>query len=341
MMSQIKKAVFYCDVRSLNDATNYYCGIIKKSIVSKGYSFEIIHKLSDIKKPDLILTITEKYFLWAKLRFPNTKSIFWAQGVSAEEAKMNLSTFGQKIRYCFRRFAEPIAVKKSDILFCVSEKMVEYYQKTYGLKRHEQIIVMPCYNLMLSDNFEIKQYDKPIFAYAGNASAWQGVDFMLEVYALVEKKISNAELRIFTKNKQEFESKINEKGISNYSINYIPVDELQKYLHKCKYGLIIRNNHIVNMVATPTKMNSYLAAYMIPIYSDGVDDFRLNINLGEFRLMGTSPLNAQALAKQIIKFEMSNHDYSKYQAIVKQVFKNHYNDEKYHVMINQLLDKIS
>lgn len=329
----MKKVYLYCDPNSLNDATNYYVGIISKCLQGQGFSVETIHHIADAKNAEIIITITEKYFLKAKLRYPLTKTIYWAQGINAEEARMNVDTLIKYLRYRFRRFAEPIAIRKSDILFCVSESMVQYYKEEYGLVDKGQIIVMPCYNLPLSDKFDIKQYQTPTFAYAGNTSLWQGVDLMLDVYALVEKQIPKSCLKIYSGNKDEFIQKCKARDIKNFEIKYVPVDQLQDELHNCKYGFIIRNNHIVNLVATPTKMNSYLAAYMIPIFSDGVDDFKRNINLGEFSLMAKCPLNVDDIAAKIIHFERSVHDFESYKSIVKNVFENHYSDSKYNKII--------
>ena len=325
----MKQAYLYCDPRSLNDATIYYVGLMTSPLKSNGYQFKTVHNLSQISYPDLIITITEKYFFFAKLRFPFAKTIYWAQGVDAEETKMSIHTFKQRLRYCFRRFTEPIAINKADILMCVSDRMVEYYQDNYGLKDHGQIIVMPCYNLSLSETFDTKQYEAPVFAYAGNTSVWQGVDFMLDVYALVEKRLPNTSLKLFSGNKDEFIQKCKDRGITNFELRYVPVNQLQEELHKCKYGFIIRNNHIVNLVATPTKMNSYLAAYMIPIFSDGVDDFNKNVQLGEYRLMINCPLDAENAAQKIIDFEKNHKDFSSYQKVVQKMFDRHYNDQKY------------
>lgn len=96
---EMKQVYLYCDPKSLNDATNYYVDLMTRPFKSKNYQVTTVHNLSEIKSPDVIITITEKYFFFAKLRFPFTKTIYWAQGVDAEEAKMNITTFVQRLRY--------------------------------------------------------------------------------------------------------------------------------------------------------------------------------------------------------------------------------------------------
>ena len=75
---------------------------------------------------------------------------------------------------------------------------------------------MPCYNLQLSKKFNEKQYEEPTFVYAGGASIWQGVDFMLDVYSNIEKKLPTSRLTLLTKDKDVFINKLKEKGINNY-----------------------------------------------------------------------------------------------------------------------------
>lgn len=335
----VNKVYLYCDPRSLNDATMYYVGIIKDCLIESGYDYAVVHKLSEIKNPNVILTITERYYFSAKVRFSKVKTIYWAQGIGAEEAKCQSKGLSGFLRYYLRLYTENIAVNKSDLLFCVSKRMEDYFKEKYGLRNLEKSIIMPCYNLTLSNSFDNRQYDNPTFCYAGGSSVWQGIDFMLEVYRRVEDKIPSSKLIICTGDKLSFKQKIKEYGIRNYEIKYVAVDKLQEELHKYKYGFILRDNHIVNQVATPTKMNSYLANYMIPIYSSSVQDFSDNLNLGDFRIMAEIPLNPNKVANQIIEFENSVHDFSKYRNVVEQIFDEHYNDRMYKAIILKMIKK--
>jgi len=308
-------------------------------LTEKGYNHCVIHELRDIKNPDLIITITGRYFLVAKLRFPKAKTIYWAQGVGAEEAKMSAKGIMGFLRYRLRLLAEAKAVNTSDILFCVSRKMVEYYTEKYGFNNFDRCVIMPCYNLPISQYFNETQYEFPTFAYAGGSSKWQGVDFMLDVYRKVEEQITTSKLIICTGEQQLFEQKIKARNINNYEIKYVPLNQLHDELHKYKYGFILRDDHIVNQVATPTKMNSYLANYMIPIYSDSVQDFRDHIQLGEFQLMAKTPMESAAVANQIVDFEKSEHDFLKYKDVVIKIFDLHYNDNRYNNVIKSKIDR--
>ena len=332
----MKRAYLYCDKRSLNDATIYYVNLVNECLQTRGYDIEIVHLLNDIKKPDLIFTITHYNFVKAKIRFPFVKTLNWAQGIGLEEAKMTRSYWK---RFPFWLF-EQITIWLSDMHLFVSDKMCEYYRNHFSYKGDRHII-MPCYNLPLGEFSSVERYYAPTFVYAGGISKWQGVDVLLDTYALVEAQIPNASLTMYCKERDYILDEAGKRGIKNIHVKYVPLDKLQEELQQYKYGFILREKNWVNYVATPTKMNSYLAAYLIPIFSDGVDDFSLNINLEEFTIMAQTPLNSDAIAKQIIAFENGNKCYDKYKEIVARVFSNHYNDAYYKTQIISKLQELS
>lgn len=325
----------YCDKRSVNDATTYYVDLMVKPLIERGYEYKIVHALHEIQKPDIILTITAKYFFMAKIRHPRCKTIYWAQGVSAAEAKMSINSIKAYNRYLYRAITEPIAVRNSDVLFCVSERMLQYYSETCRMHNDSKCIIMPCYNLPLSDRFIISQYKEPTFVYAGGFNIWQGIDFMMEVYSKVEKAIPNCRITILSNQKEQFKDAVSKYNILHYDIKYVPLDHLSDELHKHKYGFIIRDNNIVNNVSTPTKMNSYLSNYIIPVFSDAVDSFVKHIDLGQYQLMVNCPLDSTEAAEKIIQFERGVKDYAGYCSVVEKVFATYYNDSLYIDIINK------
>lgn len=324
----MKAYLYYCEASSLNDATNYYVGIIEKGLAQKGVCLIKTQDLNELSDADIIVTITVKAFFKAKTKNRNAKTIFWSQGVAPEEAIMSERTVRNYYRYICRYLLTHIALHFADLIFLVSEQMKNHYRKMYFCSL-DNTIVMPCYNLPVSKVFSTKQYDEPTFVYAGNAAAWQGVDLMLDVYAIIEQNIPNAKIMLLSKNEKEFTSKLQARNIKNYEIKYVSMDCIQEELHKYKYGFILRDNHIVNRVATPTKMNSYLSNYLIPIFSNTVDDFNRYIELGEFTIKAQYPLDAKIIAEEIIKFEKTKKNFEEYKGLVDRIFNEHYNDDVY------------
>lgn len=332
----MKKAYLYCDKRSLNDATIFYIDLVNDCLRIKGYDIFIVHQLDEIKKPTLIFTITNYYFVKAKLRFPFIKTINWSQGVEFEEVKMTRAYWKRFPFWLFEQFT----IWFSDMHLFVSDKMCEYY-RNYFLYRGNGHVIMPCYNLPLGKFSSVERFSSPSFVYAGGVSKWQGIDTLLDTYAKVEAQIPTSSLTMYCKENDYIYGEAQKRNINNIKVKYVSLDELQGELCQYKYGFILREKNWVNYVATPTKMNSYLAAYLIPIFSDGVDDFSLNINLGEFTIMAKTPLNPNAIAEQIVSFEKGEHCYEDYKSIVEGVFSRHYNDEHYKCQILKKLSELN
>lgn len=330
----MKKAYLYTDKRSLNDATNYYVGIVEKSLSLLGYEMHTAFRLSEIKNPDIIFTITSIYFVKAKIKFPFVKSLTWRQGLGYQEALM-----GRPYWKCIGfAVAEWLTCQFCDYLIYVSKQMQEYYRDSYGYKK-DNYDIMPCYNMQLSMEYSLEKFKSPTFVYAGGVSKWQSIDVMLDAYAIIEKEIPEASLHLYCKDTVVLRTMLSKRGIRNFSIKYVSVKQLQKEMLNYKYGFLLREKNWVNLVATPTKMNSYLASYIIPIYSNGVNDFERNIRLEEFTLMGDTPLNAKDIAAKVIAFEKQEHDYMHFIDYTKEIFNSHYNDNKYLDIISKGIQK--
>ena len=330
----MKTAYLYTDRRSLNAATNYYVGIVEKSLNKAGYEMYTVFSLREIRNPDLIFTITSIYFTKAKIRFPFIKSLTWRQGLGYQEALID-RPYWKCIVFAV---AEWLTCKRCDYLLFVSKQMQEYYRDSFGYKK-DNYDIMPCYNMPLSGNYSLDKFKSPTFVYAGGISKWQSIDVILDTYAIIEKRIPEASLHLYCKDTAALRKMLSNRGIHNCSIKYVSVEQLQKEMLCYKYGFLLRERTWVNLVATPTKMNSYLASYVIPIYSNGVNDFERSIKLGEFTIMGNTPLNAHDIAEKIIAFERQEHDYSQFIEYTKIIFESHYNDSKYIDIISKGIGK--
>lgn len=322
------KIIFYYDKRSVNDATIYYIRLIEKASLSLGIEMYYCTKLNNVSKGDILFTITEKYFCMAKLRYPFYKTIYWAQGIGPEEY---LIVGNNILKYWYKTIIELLSVRYSDVLFAVSNKMIEIFNKKYRYNKHNYI-VMPCYNLNYIHGLAIEtkeRYDQPSFVYAGNLAAWQCVEETLQIFKRVQQNIPCASLTLLVKEQEEANFLINKYGLKDVVLKYVSLVDLQNELTKYKYGFIIREDTLVNNVATPTKMNSYLASAIIPIYTDVINSFVENIHLREYNLCLESKSSIDQKARTILDFEKKIIDPSELDKSIQSVFATYYNNEEY------------
>ena len=313
---------------SLNDATQYYIELIEKAIEKAGGSSIRCNSLSEINSKDIVFTIELNTFMQCFFKRRGIKIIHWVQGVSPEEVML---TKPNKIFYYLRCMIEWLIMKFAIKIFFVSEAMLQHYEKKYKVKIKNKAIIIPCYNkhLQKSTFFTPNRYTKPHFVYAGSLSAWQCFDEMLTIYKKIEEKLPHSKLTILTAEIGKANISLAEKQIQHFEVKYIPLEELEIELSKYKYGFLIRKTSVINYVATPTKMNSYLSVGLIPVFTDAVGDFNEKIHLKEYELKLSGDINIEKAVQKILEFENNIIIPENYYNIVKNIFDNYYNDDKY------------
>ena len=315
------------------DATLFYMDIIKKAVIRAGdeardsYSFDFPQGRDIVALSPTILRHIRKLK-------PRTLSV-WFQGVGGVEY-LHYGECGRLKRierYIVLSIYEWIALKKATLNFFVSRRMLEYYQKKFGYN-NDNYVIMPCFNDQLKeDSFYNEKYKKPTFVYAGNLAKWQCFPQMIDLYKKIKEHLPQAELTIYTPDQEDALKILEQKGVEAI-IKYVPYLQLAEEIKGFKYGFLIREDDLVNNVATPTKMCNYLSNGIIPIFSNVIGDFK-----DEFRdLTYAIPLgnNLEGLEKlyELEDVEIDAKDVvNDYQTI----FDKYYSEEFY---INQIAQKI-
>ena len=121
--------------------------------------------------------------------------------------------------------------------------------------------------------------------------------------------------------------------IKNVIVDYCKISDLHIKLSQYKYAFLIRENHIVNKVSTPTKMNTYMAAGLIPIYTDVIDAFEKNINLEKFGIKVSYNSSINLIVDKILLHHQEVINSQELLKTYSKIFLNFYNDKFY---INEL-----
>lgn len=266
---------FYLEPRNQNEATNFYINIIKTAIESTGEKVIFTSSVKEIEKNDKVLVVSLKMFLFVWLNNPKQHIVTWYQGVAPEEAMCDSehNILFKLTRKNLLNILERLALKYSVKNIFVSNAMLEHYRNKYKYQSENHIII-PCFNQSLKRKYFTKEkYLTPSFVYAGSLSEWQCIDETLAIYKKINRLYPNSSLTLLTKETEKAKLICERSGIKA-DIKYVPISDLEVELGKYKYGFIVRDNIIVNNVATPTKMNSYMSVGVIPIYSNVVYDFK-------------------------------------------------------------------
>lgn len=325
---------FYLQEGDLNEATSYYVNIVRESLCQLGETVIFVSSLNQINPHDKVFVIHAKAFLKVWMKNPKQYIVIWFQGVVPEEAMcMFENSFSKYPRKYFWTFLEWLALRNAKKVFFVSQAMLEHYRIKYRYCKNNYFI-MPCFNQELNlSAFGSQRYKSPSFVYVGSLSRWQCITETLQLFSKIKKILPQATLSVYTKDREQA-ARLCEQNKVDAKIDYVSIENLQEVLTHYKYGFIVREDITVNNVATPTKMNSYMAAGVIPVYSDVIYDFRTVLGALKyavpFREYNECICKIEEIERQKINIELIKEEY-------KRAFDTYYSAKKYSDKLRQFL----
>lgn len=327
-----KKAHIYTNYHNIV-VQQTYLDIIRKSLMEEGYDCDYVKKIEGMPKDDLyVFSLGNDAVKWYIKGY--RKYIIWQQGATADESFMRNHS---KMRYHVLNMIDCFAMKKAQMIFFCSEYMKKHYEHLAKEDFSDKSYIMPCFNEKLSmDAIQRKDYSKKIFAYVGSLAIWQCFDETVKIFKEIQKIYPDAEFKVLTFSVDETISKIKAAGIKNYQVKCVPKEEVQKELEEVTYGFLIRENSIVNRVATPTKISSYMSAGVIPIFSDVLDDFYRISKEMKYVI----PMNNNVEADKIINFLNIEIDKKELMAEYEYLFDTYYSEKQHSKQISKLIRKI-
>jgi len=192
---------------------------------------------------------------------------------------------GHTLKYHFLKWVEKRAFEFCKIFICVSNNMKDHYIRKYPHTVKCIYIIKPIIptnslKTSVEDNriATIKKDlsiddNNVVFIYSGNVQQWQNIDLMLDEI----KKINNPYYKfiILTGSLEQIYKMIDDRNMdgNNLIIRSVLPEELNVYYTIAHYGFLLRDNHILNHVASPTKLTEYLFYGITPILKyDNVGD---------------------------------------------------------------------
>ena len=273
-------SIYFYIPEGCSSATKFYVDIIKDVYSSHGLECKLTDKLADIPYRANVVTIRPLEFLKVWLTKHPKYTLTWFQGLSPEEIKMEYKpSLRRFLKIPVHEFAEKLCLKVCDVCLFVSDAMRNHYIRKYGIIPDKSFI-MPCFNMEFNENLIRKnpyRYERPTFVYAGNLSSWQCFKHTLKLYKKIKDILPDASLRIYTHEIDKALSILKEHNV-DAKVDCVSAQQLSEELADYKYGFIVRDDIVVNNVATPTKMNSYMSSGLIPVYSDVIEAYKQPIS---------------------------------------------------------------
>lgn len=322
----MKELLLFADDGQLNEATTWYVGTIATVAESLGFRMRHVRSLGDIRDRDAVLVVECKSAFRLSVLRPKARVWLWMQGVFPEEARLH---FASRSREWLWRLFERVSLPRLQGVIMVSQAMRLHFGERYPAF-DLSTFVMPCVNARLDNRcFRFPgKYDHPRFVYAGSLHAWQCMAQTLAVFRKIKTARPDARLAIFTKEVESARQMTVSHGLNGVEIVHVPLDSLQDRLAEFKYGFVLRQEHLVNRVATPTKVSSYMAAGVIPVMTRAVQDY--NTALGEVEpIVISARLDVDLIARDVLAQEARPVDAEQVLRSYRRVFEGYFNHEAY------------
>lgn len=324
--------IFIKKERLVARVTDYYLETVGQALKDLGYQVRYGYDW-DPDRTDLAVTCTATSAVTLAAR--KIPYLYWAQGIWPEESLMR---HGSRLRFRLTSFLEKRALAKAEFVFFVSDAMRAHYEKKYGLSFEDRCYIMPCSNEELhSGSFDTPgKYESSTFCYVGGLSPWQCFEETLELYSRIEKELPGAKLLLYVPTPEAARPIAEKYGIRNYELDYVPVEELPQRLAGVKYGFVLRKDDPINQVATPTKVVSYLASGIIPIYSRCMSGIRSILRDSRYAVA----LDPEDTLSDLLETFRSPIQAKEVRKDIENIFRKHYDRQLHIQQIGDILQDI-
>lgn len=204
--------------------------------------------------------------------------IFDCHGTEPNEFQLNNPGIRGRFLYHLLSRLEKKVIDRSSLVITVSKKQFQLWGDIS--KNHVLLPMLPS-NIFFDENnyrnvIRIQlgiKFDEEVYVYSGQNQKWQMCEKTIEIYKTISVKRKNTRLIIYTRQIDFFENLVKKMGILNAIIMNVSYHDMPQYLDACDFGFCIRNESVINRVASPTKILEYLSRNVMPIITDTVGDF--------------------------------------------------------------------
>ena len=205
-------------------------------------------------------------------------------GVVIEEKIYNNQLNNNSFQHKYHNFFEEKIMKCCDINFCVSKKMIEYYIKKHKLEFNNFRLTRSTYDPEIFKDFDYSKKlsakkklglkNKIVFLYMGHKKAWQLTEAVVNIFSDIQKHLPDSMIIFLSDDVEGITKSLQYYGIDkeNYIITYVPHDEVPMYSYAADIAIILRDDSIVNRVASPVKFSEYIASGAMVIISNNIGD---------------------------------------------------------------------
>ncbi len=209
------------------------------------------------------------------LSYKKIKLIYDNRGVRIDEEIMTGHWKRKGIKVYIFRWLDKKLLSSSDVIIVVSHKFKTYLINSFNVINFNQnkIFIIPNRTDINSSAFSNRNINQPICVYAGSAAKWQSLNELANIFKTMISVFKDIKILILTYHLVDFQKILSHKELKDkVTLRKVPPKFVFAELSNCNFGILIRDNNLINNVASPLKFAEYLSAGLPVLISEGIGD---------------------------------------------------------------------
>jgi glycosyltransferase involved in cell wall biosynthesis len=205
----------------------------------------------------------------ARWLFPNSYLVLDLRGAFVHELVLRGAIRQGSAAERFLLWGERRAFMKVDSVLAVSHQLASYVRRRCPHPVEVNVIpscVDPAFFGIDSEavaalRASLGLTDRFVVVYAGSVTAWNQVEPMLDLFAYLRTLRPNAHFLFLTRSQRDVQAACRQRGwvAGDCTVTEVPHDWVRIFIAAADLGLLLREDNLVNRVASPVKLGEYLA----------------------------------------------------------------------------------
>lgn len=282
------------------------------------YESFILALLCLLYQPRIIIGemfFSKKLVGMVKLVCPKIKVFADIHGAAVDEnIYLNPSIDNRKIEKL--RETDRYTTQSADYVLCQSDEMKRYIVSNYGVEP-DRVVVYRCgYDASLfkydRSSLSVTRHELGVpesdvlFVYCGGMHKWQKVEDSLRLFKKYHQYNDNSKMLVLTADTDMLVNMLCLEELRDIKdvvvTRSVPFKSVPTFLNACDVAFLIRDNHTMNAVASPTKLAEYLACGL-PVISSEVSKYWIDNEAAPYLLMAYSNSLNEEVDVAITSFE--------------------------------------